>query len=78
MCVCACVCVCVCVCQTLEWRIELIDGSNKNGSIEFTAPDADPASFFPIQAPPPFPPLPLRAAAAAALRIRLAPFPHPP
>jgi len=35
--------------EVLEWRIELIEGSNKNGSIEFTAPDTDPSSFFPIQ-----------------------------
>lgn len=32
----------------VEWKVDLIDGSNRNGSLEFTVPDTDVDSFFPI------------------------------
>eukprot|EP00245_Coleochaete_scutata_P002025 TRINITY_DN12591_c0_g1_i1.p1 TRINITY_DN12591_c0_g1~~TRINITY_DN12591_c0_g1_i1.p1 ORF type:complete len:525 (+),score=140.91 TRINITY_DN12591_c0_g1_i1:284-1858(+) len=34
--------------STLEWTIDLIDNTNRNGSMEFVVPAADPAIFFPI------------------------------
>lgn len=33
----------------LEWDIELIDDSNRNGSMEFVVPAGDPDQFFPIE-----------------------------
>mmetsp|Transcript_36158 Transcript_36158/g.88996 ORF Transcript_36158/g.88996 Transcript_36158/m.88996 type:complete len:520 (+) Transcript_36158:188-1747(+) len=32
----------------VEWKVDLIDDSNRNGSMEFTVPDSDLDSFFPI------------------------------
>eukprot|EP00850_Spirogloea_muscicola_P015792 SM000124S25924 [mRNA] locus=s124:133110:136711:+ [translate_table: standard] len=32
----------------LEWSIDLIDNTNRNGSLEFVVPPADPAAFFPV------------------------------
>lgn len=32
----------------VEWKVDLIDDSNRNGSLEFTVPDTDIDSFFPI------------------------------
>jgi hypothetical protein len=34
--------------SVLEWSILLIDNSNRNGSMEFVLPPADPSVFFPI------------------------------
>jgi hypothetical protein len=34
--------------SVLEWSILLIDQSNRNGSMEFIVPPADPSTFFPI------------------------------
>eukprot|EP00249_Psilotum_nudum_P021248 c28034_g1_i1 orf=296-1861(+) len=34
--------------STLEWFIELIDNTNRSGSMEFVVPAADPSAFFPI------------------------------
>lgn len=34
--------------STLEWSIDLIDNTNRSGSMEFVVPAADPSSFFPI------------------------------
>ena len=35
--------------EAVEWRVELVDGSNPQGSLEFEATDADADAFFPIQ-----------------------------
>ncbi|CAK9210849.1 unnamed protein product [Sphagnum troendelagicum] len=32
----------------MEWSIVLIDNTNRNGSMEFVVPGADPSAFFPI------------------------------
>ncbi|KAH9567505.1 hypothetical protein CY35_03G030500 [Sphagnum magellanicum] len=32
----------------MEWSIVLIDNTNRNGSMEFVVPAADPSAFFPI------------------------------
>eukprot|EP00850_Spirogloea_muscicola_P012305 SM000079S22423 [mRNA] locus=s79:135792:139382:+ [translate_table: standard] len=32
----------------LEWSIDLIDNTNRNGSLEFVVPPSDPAAFFPV------------------------------
>eukprot|EP00249_Psilotum_nudum_P021249 c28034_g2_i1 orf=466-2034(+) len=34
--------------STLVWSIELIDNTNRSGSMEFVVPAADPSAFFPI------------------------------
>ncbi|EKX36920.1 coatomer subunit delta [Guillardia theta CCMP2712] len=34
---------------TVEWRVELVDDSNRSGSLEFSVNDCDPESLFPIQ-----------------------------
>jgi len=34
--------------ETVEWRVELVDDSNRSGSIEFSADDVDADAFFPI------------------------------
>lgn len=33
--------------HVLNWRLPLVDSSNKNGSMEFTVP-AIPSDFFPV------------------------------
>jgi hypothetical protein len=67
--------------EAVEWRIEMVDGSNKTGSMEFTAPDTDPASFFPINvrgpSPPPLVPLPLFPRLATLLSRPVTPPPPP-
>jgi hypothetical protein len=35
--------------RTLFWRLPIVDQSNKNGSMEFSIPSADPKAFFPLQ-----------------------------
>ncbi|CAM6105018.1 unnamed protein product [Calypogeia fissa] len=34
--------------SVLEWSIDLIDKTNRSGSLEFVVPAADPSSFFPV------------------------------
>lgn len=34
--------------STLDWTIDLIDNSNRNGAMEFVVPASDPNVFFPI------------------------------
>lgn len=36
--------------SVIEWQIDLIDSTNRTGSMEFVVPAADSASFFPIDA----------------------------
>lgn len=33
----------------LVWSIELIDDTNRSGSLEFVVPSCDPESFYPIE-----------------------------
>lgn len=34
--------------STLEWTIDLVDSSNRTGSMEFVVPHSDPDDFFPV------------------------------
>ena len=36
--------------NVLMWQIQLIDKSNRNGSMEFVVPAGDSDGFFPIEA----------------------------
>lgn len=36
--------------SVIEWQIDLIDSTNRTGSMEFVVPAADSSSFFPIDA----------------------------
>eukprot|EP00963_Diacronema_lutheri_P001387 scaffold86_cov338-Pavlova_lutheri.AAC.50 len=35
--------------RVLLWEVDIIDDSNRNGSIELIVPSADPSSFYPIE-----------------------------
>ena len=48
--------------------MELIDGSNRNGSLDLTVPDTDPASLFPIQ---------VTSYPTSLFPIQVTSYPHP-
>ncbi len=35
--------------RSLVWSIDLIDDTNRSGSMEFVVPAADPESFYPVE-----------------------------
>ena len=43
------VCFCVAFERLLSWRIPCINSDNKSGALEFSVPEIDGDSFFPIQ-----------------------------